>query len=195
VRGERFVSPTAADECWRQSLQGDRTAALPCKDAGAVSTAGPCLALRHAASDNISAMAIVRSDCTGTALHCNRRAAPRQHLDLILRPIAIPTACAKIQHLHEATEDAMWSNRKARFTIIWAIILGANLALWLAHQGLGYTMKDHPNLFSWIILFDLVVLLALACLGLLASWLLAFRPELYMRTIERSIARRNVGQT
>ena len=89
----------------------------------------------------------------------------------------------------------MWSNRKARFTIIWAIILGANVALWLTHQGMGYTVKDHPNLFGSIILFDLVVLLALACLGLLASWLLAFRPEAYVRTIERSIARRNARQT
>ncbi len=87
----------------------------------------------------------------------------------------------------------MWSNRKARFVILWAIILGANLALWFAHQGLGYKMMNHPNLFSWIFLSDLFVLVGLACLGLLASWLLAFRPEAYMRTIERSIARRNAG--
>jgi hypothetical protein len=87
----------------------------------------------------------------------------------------------------------MWSNRKARFTILWAVILGANLTLWLAHRVFGYTMKDHPNLFSWIILFDCFVLLGLACLGLLASWLLAFRPEAYMRTIERSILKRGDG--
>jgi hypothetical protein len=85
----------------------------------------------------------------------------------------------------------MWSDRKARFTIIMVILVGGNLALWLSHQVLGYTMKDHPAIFLWVFLADFFIFLGFAFLGVLASWLLAFRPETYLRTIERSIAKRN----
>jgi hypothetical protein len=85
----------------------------------------------------------------------------------------------------------MWSNRKARFTIAVAIALGENLALWLSHRVLGYTMKDHSAIFGLVFLTDFLIFFGFAFQGVLASWLLAFRPEVYMRTIERSIANRN----
>jgi hypothetical protein len=85
----------------------------------------------------------------------------------------------------------MWANRKARFTIIMVILLGGNLALWLSHQVLGYTMKDNPKIFLWVILADFFAFVGFAFLGVLTAWLLAFRPEAYLRTIERSIAKKN----
>jgi len=85
----------------------------------------------------------------------------------------------------------MWPDRKARFVVLWSVIFGANLALWFAHREFGYGMKDHPAVYTAVFLFDGAVFLGLACLGLLASWLLAFRPRAYMRAIDRSITKRN----
>lgn len=85
----------------------------------------------------------------------------------------------------------MWSNRKARFTVLWIVILGVNLALWFAHREFGYAMKVHPAVFTAVFVLDVALFFGLACIGLISSWALAFRPEMYVRVIERSIARRN----
>jgi hypothetical protein len=74
------------------------------------------------------------------------------------------------------------------------LILGVNLALWLSHAAFGYAMKDVPGLFTFVLALDVVLFIVFAILGVLASWLLAFRPEAYLRTIERSIAKRNARQ-
>lgn len=86
----------------------------------------------------------------------------------------------------------MWSNRKARFNIIILLLVAANLALWLSHRAIGYTAKEHPGLFTFVFLLDVVVFVGFAFLGLLTAWLLAFRPEAFKRSIERSIAKRNL---
>jgi hypothetical protein len=72
-----------------------------------------------------------------------------------------------------------------------SLLVGANLALWLCNQVLGFTIKDHGGLFILIYLIDFFTFLAFALLGILTGWLLAFRPEALKRSIERSIAKRN----
>jgi hypothetical protein len=84
----------------------------------------------------------------------------------------------------------MWSNRKARFTIVMALLIAMNVVLWLLHRGFGYTIEDHPNYFLLVFLVDLVVVLGFAFIGLITACALAFRPEAYLRAIERSIAKR-----
>jgi hypothetical protein len=71
------------------------------------------------------------------------------------------------------------------------LLVGANVALWLLNRILGFTIKDHGALFTLIYMIDFFMLLGLAFLGLLTAWLLAFRPEAYKRSIERSLAKRN----
>ena len=85
----------------------------------------------------------------------------------------------------------MWSNRKARFTIILAILVAANVALWLCSSLFGLTLKGNGGLFIFIYMIDFFVFLGFAFLGVLAAWLSAFRPELLIRSLERSIAKRN----
>ena len=85
----------------------------------------------------------------------------------------------------------MWSNRKVRFTIVILVLLGANLALWIASQTFGYTSKEHGPVFAFAIIVDFFFFLGLALLGLVTAWLFAFRPESFKNAIERSIARRN----
>jgi hypothetical protein len=70
-------------------------------------------------------------------------------------------------------------------------LVGANLGLWLANRIFGYTAKDHGAVFAFILIVDFLFFLGLALLGLLTAWLLAFRPEVFKRAIERSIAKRN----
>jgi hypothetical protein len=41
------------------------------------------------------------------------------------------------------------------------------------------------------LLFDILLFLGFTFLGLLTAWLLAFRPEAFKQSIERSIAKRN----
>lgn len=85
----------------------------------------------------------------------------------------------------------MWSNRKTRFTVIMSFMIGINLVLLVAHQTFDYTFKDHPNIFFFVFFFDVSAAFWFAVLGVLSSWLLAFRPESYLQTIEESIAKRN----
>ncbi len=85
----------------------------------------------------------------------------------------------------------MWSNRKVRFTVFVLVLAGANLALWLSNRAFGYTSKDHPAVFTLVFLADFFVFLGFAFLGFLTAWLLAFRPETFKRSIERSIVKRN----
>jgi len=85
----------------------------------------------------------------------------------------------------------MWSNRKVRFTVVMLVLVGTNLGLWLSNRIGGYTVKDHGAVFGLIYGIDFVAFLAFALLGLLTAWLLAFRPEIFKRGIERSIAKRN----
>ena len=85
----------------------------------------------------------------------------------------------------------MWSNRKARFTIIMAVLLAANLALWLCNSLFGLTLKDNAGLFLFIYMIDFLIFLGFAFLGFLTAWLSAFRPETLIHSLERSIAKRN----
>ena len=85
----------------------------------------------------------------------------------------------------------MWSNRKVRFTVVMLVLVGANLGLWLSNRIVGYTVKDHGAVFALIYGIDFFAFVAFALLGLLTGWLLAFRPEIFKRVIERSIAKRN----
>ena len=72
-----------------------------------------------------------------------------------------------------------------------ALVVGVNVALWLANRMFGYMAKDHGQVFGAILLFDILLFLGFTFLGLLTAWLLAFRPEAFKRSIERSIAKRN----
>jgi hypothetical protein len=85
----------------------------------------------------------------------------------------------------------MWRNRKARFTFVMMFLIGANLVLWFYHQVLGYTVKDNPGLLTFVFIVDLIAFIGFAFMGLLTGWLLAFRPEVFIRSIERSMAKRN----
>jgi len=73
----------------------------------------------------------------------------------------------------------MWSNRKARFTVIILVLVAANLALWISHREFGYALKDHPGVFTAIFIVDISVFVGFALLGLLTAWLLAFRPDAF----------------
>lgn len=85
----------------------------------------------------------------------------------------------------------MWSNRKNRFTTIMLALVGANVLLWLFNRIFDFTVKDDGVVFVLIFLIDVVVFVGFALLGLLTAVLLAFRPELLKRQIERSIAKGN----
>ena len=82
-------------------------------------------------------------------------------------------------------------NRKLRFTVVMLVLIGANLALWLSNRMFGYTAEHHGAVFGLVYLTDIFAFIGFALLGLLTAWLLAFRPETFVRAIERSIARRN----
>ena len=80
----------------------------------------------------------------------------------------------------------MWRNRKARFTIVIALLIGANLALWVSYRASG----DHDFL-EYLALVDVATVLMFAVIGILAAWCLAFQPEALVRSIERGIAKRS----
>lgn len=83
----------------------------------------------------------------------------------------------------------MWPDRKARFTIFIALLIAANLALWVLYQ----TSGDHDFL-EYLALFDVAAILMFALIGILAAWCLAFRPEALARRIERGIAKRSADK-
>lgn len=83
----------------------------------------------------------------------------------------------------------MWRNRKARFTIVIALLIGANLTLWVLHQASG-----DPDFLGFLILVDVATVLMFAVIGILAAWCLAFRPEALVRSIQRGIARRSANE-
>jgi hypothetical protein len=85
----------------------------------------------------------------------------------------------------------MWLDRKTRFTVIMLVLVVANFGLWLSRRAFDYPDKKHPAVFTFVFLLDVVVFIGFARLGLVTSWLLAFRPEAFKRSIERSIAKRN----
>lgn len=99
--------------------------------------------------------------------------------------------CAGFKEAETATTSTTMSNRKLRFTLIVVALVGANLALWIANRMVGYTSKEHPAVFTFVLMLDFIFFVGLALLGLVTAWLLAFRPETFKRVIERSIAKRS----
>ena len=75
----------------------------------------------------------------------------------------------------------MWSNRKARFIFIVSVIVIMNIAIRIVGT------SDFRN---FVVSFDTAVVLGFAILGLLISWLLAFKPAEFKQSIERSMAKR-----
>ena len=82
----------------------------------------------------------------------------------------------------------MWSNRKVRFTVVMLVLIGANVALWLSNRIFGYTVERHGTVFGLVYLTDIFAFIGFALLGLLTTWLLAFRPEI--KTRDRTLARK-----
>lgn len=86
----------------------------------------------------------------------------------------------------------MLSNRKVRFVAIMSAVILANAAIWFVHRFYGLSMKQMGGYFAFVGVFDIALLFGFAGLGILTSYLLAFKPDALKKSIERSMAKQTV---
>jgi len=83
----------------------------------------------------------------------------------------------------------MSSSRKIRFIIIMLFVVVANGAIWFVHRFYGLSIKQMGGYFGFVGIIDLTLLFCFAGLGVLTSYLLAFKPDALKKSIERSMAK------
>jgi hypothetical protein len=83
----------------------------------------------------------------------------------------------------------MLSNRKVRFTVIMLAIAACNIGIWISSRFYDLTIKQMGGYFLFVSIFDVVAVLGFAALGVLTTYLLAFKPDALRKSIERSMAK------
>ena len=83
----------------------------------------------------------------------------------------------------------MLSSRKVRFTVIMLAITISNIGIWISSYFYGLTIRQMGGYFLFVVIFDFIAILGFTALGVLTTYLLAFKPDALKKSIERSMAK------